>query len=242
MNLLKKEGINIDYIYMDDANPTGMAFINVDDNGENSIVVVPGANMNINIDEIRNAENVIKNSKVVISQFETTIESTIEAFKIAKQNNISTILNPAPVREIPEDLLTYTDIIIPNETEASKFTGIEIKDIESLKKSCEIILNKGVKFVIITLGDKGAAIASKEKFEIIPAYKVKAVDTTAAGDGFIGALASNLAEENINFENIKKAVQFANKVSSIIVQREGAQPSLPYLNEVMESFEGEKND
>lgn len=242
MNLLKKEGINTDYIYLDDSNPTGMAFINVDDNGENSIVVVPGSNMNINIDEIRNAQNVIKDSKVVISQFETTIESTIVAFKIAKQNNISTILNPAPVREIPEDLLAYTDIIIPNETEASKFTGIEVKDIESLKESCKIILNKGVKFVIITLGDKGAAIACKEKFELIPAYKVKAVDTTAAGDGFIGALASNLAEENINFENIKKAVQFANKVSSIIVQKEGAQPSLPYLNEVMESFEGEKND
>jgi ribokinase len=161
---------------------------------------------------------------------------SIEAFRLAKKHDKLTILNPAPARQIDEELLKYTDIIIPNETEAELLTKIEIKDLESGKKAAEEFFKKGVKCVIITLGERGALIVTKEKNEIVPAYKVEAVDTTAAGDSFIGALASKIDIKNMSFENIKLAVKFGNKVSSIAVQRKGAQPSIPYLSEVIDIY------
>jgi ribokinase len=176
-------------------------------------------------------------SKLIVAQFETPVEATIEAFKIAKDNNVVTILNPAPAREIPDELLGLTDIIIPNETEAYELTKIKIDNENSIKAAAEKFLERGAKCAIITLGERGAALVSKEGFEIIKAVKVTALDTTAAGDSFIGALASKLCNyEKIDFEKIKEAVIFANKVSSMVVQKPGAQASLPTLNEVMEEF------
>lgn len=236
LETLEKDNIDISYINIDKKNPTGIAVIMVDDKGRNSIVVVPGANMEITENEIVNAQDIIKNSSSIIAQFETPMAATIEAFKIAKQSGVTTILNPAPAAEIPENLLSLTDIIIPNETEAFEITKIKVEDTEDIKKAGEKLIEKGVKFAIITLGERGVAIVSKEKFEIISAYKVNAIDTTAAGDSFIGALSVKLQEEELSFESIKKAVKFANKVSSIVVQKEGAQASLPYLQEVLDVF------
>ena len=230
---MKKDGINLEHVIYDEENPTGMAIILVNEQGNNSIVVVSGANMKLTKDDVLGAAQVIKDSKFIVAQFETPMEVTLEAFKIAKGNDVITILNPAPASEMPKSILPLTDIIIPNETEIQKLTGIQVFDGESAKKAAEVLLNSGVRFVIITLGEKGAALVSKDKWEIIPAYKVKAIDTTAAGDGFIGALVSSLEFEDGNeYASIKRAIEYGNKVSSIVVQRKGAQTSLPFLKEL----------
>lgn len=234
--LLDEEGIDTSLIFEDDNEPTGMAMITVNNRGNNSITVISGSNMTLNKSEIDESKKLIQDSDILISQFETPEEITLEAFKIAKANNKITILNPAPAKKIDEELLNYTDIIIPNEIEAKLLTGIEVNDLETAKIAAKKLLKKGVKFVIITLGSKGAAVISKEYGQVVPAFKVNAVDTTAAGDSFIGGLSSKLDTENLSFENLLKAVKFGNKVSSITVQRKGAQPSIARLVEVIELY------
>lgn len=210
--------------------------IMVNKNGNNSIIVVPGSNMTINREDIKASKEAIIESDILISQFETPVDVTLDAFRIAKNLNKITILNPAPAKSIDDELLKYTDIIIPNETEAELITGVKVDDLESAKVAASKIIEKGVKFVIITLGSKGAAIISKNEAKIVDAFKVNAIDTTAAGDSFIGGLSSKLNTSELTFENLIEAVRFGNKVSSIAVQRKGAQPSIPYLKEVLEVY------
>lgn len=192
--------------------------------------------MTINEEEIDKSEKALKESDILISQFETPEEITLKAFKKAKEFGKVTILNPAPAKKIDEELLKVTDIIVPNETEAEVLTGIKVENLEDAKKAAEVFLNKGVKFVIITLGSRGAAVIGEDFSEVVPAFKVNAIDTTAAGDSFIGGLSSKLDVKSLNKENLIKAVTFGNKVSSIAVQRKGAQPSIPYLKEVEEVY------
>ncbi|MGK0469349.1 ribokinase [Clostridium sp.] len=236
VNQLASDGINTDYVFKDNKESTGTAIINVNSQGNNSIVVVAGANMCINKDEIKQSYSTIKACNVIIAQFETPSEITIEAFNYAKSQGVITILNPAPAKKLDENLLKCTDIIIPNETEAYELTGILANDLESAKKAAENFINRGVKYVIITLGSKGATLITKERAELIPAILVKAIDTTAAGDSFIGAVSSMLGTEELSYENLKKAIVFANKVSSIVVQRSGAQPSIPTKKEVIDIY------
>lgn len=230
---LAQDGINTDYVFKDNKEPTGTAIINVNSEGNNSIVVVAGANMSINKAEIVQSYSIINDCDVIVAQFETPSEITMEAFRYAKSKGITTILNPAPAKVVDKNLLKYADIIVPNETEAYELTGILVEDLESAKKASEAFIKNGVNYVIITLGSKGAALITKEKAELIPAFVVNAIDTTAAGDSFIGALASKLGSEELNYETLKKAIVFGNKVSSIVVQRSGAQPSIPMKQEVM---------
>lgn len=236
VNSLQKENINIDNIFKDNVKSTGTAIINVDNEGNNSIIVVPGANMTLNLNEIDKCKEVITGSDIIVAQFETPIEVTMKAFKVAKENGVITILNPAPAKEIPKELLKYTDIVVPNETEATTLTGINVQDLESAKQAANIFFNNNVKYVIITLGDKGAAVISNEDAILIPAYKVNAVDTTAAGDSFIGAVSTKLSKSNLNINSLVDAVKFGNKVSAVAVQREGAQPSIPFLKEINEIY------
>lgn len=228
--------IDVRYVFEDSKEPTGMALIMVNDNGNNSIIVNSGSNMTLNSEEVRSAEETIKESDILISQFETPEDMTIEAFKIAKKYKKITILNPAPAKEIKDELLKYTDIIVPNETEAEVLTGVKVKDLDDAKKAAKVFREKGVKFVIITLGEKGAALIGENFCEVIPAFKVDAIDTTAAGDSFIGGLSSKLDINNITKESLCDAIRFGNKVSSITVQRKGAQPSIPYLDEVLKVY------
>jgi ribokinase len=233
LKALKKDGINIEHVGIDNETTTGVAIISVDDEGNNTIQVISGANMNIKKEEIQKFSEIIKKSYLIVAQFETPIELTIEAFKIAKENNVITVLNPAPAAAIPGELLGLTDIIASNETEAFEITGIKVESVDDMKKASNKLIEKGVRFVIITLGSRGASVASKDNFEIVPAYSVNPVDTTSAGDGFIGAVCYKLQNKKyLDFEIIKNAVRFGNKVSSIVVQKKGAQPSLPYLKEV----------
>lgn len=234
--LLEKDNIDTSSIYIDNINPTGMAMITVDKDSNNSIVVISGSNMTITNDEIIKAKKKITESDILIAQFETSEECILEAFKIAKENNKLTILNPAPAKEMSDELLKYTDIIIPNETEAEVITGVKVFDIDSAKAASEKLLEKGLKYVIVTLGEKGAAVINKERCEIVQAFKVNAKDTTAAGDSFIGGLSSKLDTKDLSFDNLIKAVRFGNKVSSIAVQREGAMPSIPTLEEIVEVY------
>ncbi|MBU3197707.1 ribokinase [Clostridium estertheticum] len=234
VSALEKEGINVDNIFKDDVKPTGTAIITVDNKGNNSIIVVAGANMALNLEEIDKCKEVIANSDIIVAQFETPIEVTMEVFKFAKENGVITILNPAPAKEIPKELLAYTDIIVPNETEATTLTGVNVNDLESAKQAANSFLDNKVKYVIITLGNMGAAVISKEGGVLIPAYKVNAIDSTAAGDSFIGAITTKLTKSNLNINSLVEAVKFANRVSAIVVQREGAQASIPFLNEINE--------
>jgi ribokinase len=229
----ERDGIVTKYIFEEVTNPTGTAIINVDKNGNNSIIVVSGANMTLTKKDIHEVREVIESSDVLIAQFETPIDVTCEAFKIARNSEVTTILNPAPAKNIPEELLNFTDIIIPNETECETITGQKVVDLATAINASKSFIEKGVKFTIITLGEKGAALISKDRAEIIPAFKVKAIDTTAAGDSFIGAISSRLTKDRtLSFDILKDGILFASKVSSIVVQREGAQTSLPYLKDL----------
>ena len=228
--LLEKENINLDGVKEVADESTGQAFITVDDSGQNSITIYSGANYAFGQDDIEQKSDLIAASDFVVAQFETPIEATIQGFKIAQQNSAKTILNPAPaITEIPVELLQVTDIIIPNETEAATITGIEVVDVNSAKKAADKLHELGVSAVIITIGDKGAFYDFQDKQGLIPAFKVKAVDTTAAGDTFIGAMTSILKPD---FSNLSDAITFANKASSLTVQGYGAQPSIPTKAEV----------
>ncbi|MGL5380388.1 ribokinase [Clostridium sp.] len=233
---LEEDNIDVKYVFEDKNESTGMAMIMVTEKGNNSIIVVAGSNMTINKEEIDHSMEAIKESHILISQFETPEDMTLRAFSKAKELGKLTILNPAPAKKIDKELLKVTDIIIPNETEAELLTGVKVETLEDAKKAGEVFLESGVGFAIITLGSRGAAVIGKDFCELVPAYKVNAIDTTAAGDSFIGGLSSKLDVNNINKETLVKAVNFGNRVSSIAVQRKGAEPSIPYLKEVVEAY------
>lgn len=230
MDLLKEEGIDLSGIDTIANESTGQAFITVDDEGENSITIYAGANFAFGPKEISQKESLLKDSDFVIAQFETPIDATIKAFEIAHENGVKTILNPAPGEDsISADLLKVTDMITPNETEAETITGVHVEDEASAKKAAAKLHDLGVEVVIITIGSKGAFYDFNGTSELVPAFQVHAVDTTAAGDTFIGAMSSVLKAD---FSNLKDAILFGNKASSLTVQRYGAQPSIPYKKEI----------
>lgn len=229
--LMTHEDIDINGVSTLDNQSTGQAFITVDDAGENSIMIFSGANNSFTPEQVRESAETIAKSDFIISQFESAMDSTVEAFNIARDKKVKTILNPAPaINDMPIELLSVTDMIIPNETETEILTGIKITDEDSLKKAAEYLHGLGIEAVIITIGSKGAFYDVNGKSGIIPAFKVKAVDTTAAGDTFIGALSTVLKSD---FSNIEEAITYGNKASSLTVQRFGAQPSIPYKNELV---------
>ena len=230
LNLLKSENINTSGIITATKESTGQAFITVDDSGQNSITIYAGANYAFGADEVLQNQGLIKNADFLIAQFETPLDATIKGFEIAHEAGVRTILNPAPgMDQIPVELLKLTDIITPNETEAETITGVKVIDEKAAQKAAVNLREQGVGTVIITIGDKGAFYSYRGKNELIPAFKVKAVDTTAAGDTFIGAMASVL---QTNLSNLKDAILFANKASSLTVQKYGAQPSIPYKKDI----------
>lgn len=224
----KAEGIDVQQISIDSEQPSGVALIMVDGKGENCIAVASGANALLSPQEINRAEEVIDNGDIVLMQLETPLETVEYAASMAHGKGKKVILNPAPALSLPETLLKNLYMIIANETEAEFISGIRITDMESVCRAADIISDKGVKNVVITLGSKGAFIKENGAYHKVPALKVKAVDATAAGDTFCGALCVALAEE----KGILEAVDFANRCAAITVTRMGAQSSLPYRSEV----------
>ncbi|UQS82900.1 ribokinase [Bombilactobacillus folatiphilus] len=228
--MLQNEDIDVTGIQTIADQTTGQAFISVDDAGENNIIIYAGANFDFGVSEVQVQTVTIQKSDFVIAQFETSSEATIEAFKLAQASGVKTILNPAPAKaEIAPELLALTDIIIPNETEAQVITGVQVVDEASAKQAATALHALGVAVVIITVGAQGAYYDDGQTFALVPALKVHAVDTTAAGDTFIGALSSILHPD---LSNLADAILLANQASSITVQRYGAQPSIPYQKEI----------
>lgn len=227
---LKDDQVDTSGINVDSGSGTGSAYIFLDENGQNSILVYGGANQKVTATEVHNGAEQIKNADFVVTQFETPQLAAIEAFKLAKEAGAMTILNPAPASEMLPELLELSDIVIPNETESASLTGIEVTDEASMMANAAAFEKMGVKNLIITVGSKGAFYSTEDgRHDFVPAFKVKAIDTTAAGDTFIGALSSQLKTD---LSNIKEALTFAQRASSITVQRLGAMPSIPTKAEI----------
>lgn len=226
--LFEEEGINTSYVFSDSGNPSGVALITVDEKAENCIVVASGANANLLPSDLVKAEEAIEQADLVLMQLEIPMETVCFVADIAWQKGKKVILNPAPAHPLPADLLHHLYLITPNETEAEMISGVKITDEASAVEAARVFSGMGVQHVIITLGSKGALIYSGGKAEMVPALKVEAVDTTAAGDVFNGALTVALSEGR----SLKEAARFACKASAISVTRVGAQSSAPYRNEV----------
>lgn len=224
----QREGINIDYIFTDLENPSGVALILVDAKGENSIAVASGANGNLQIAEVEKAIGQIMPNDTVLLQLEIPIPTVEFAIKKCFERGAKVILNPAPAQVLDESVFKYLDIITPNETEAELLTGIKVIDLTSAEQAALKFHEKGVKNVIITLGSRGAYLHNDTINRLIPAPIVEATDTTAAGDVFNGALAVALSEG----QDLEQAISFACRAAAISVTRMGAQASAPMRNEL----------
>ncbi|MDP4282741.1 MAG: ribokinase [Bacteroidota bacterium] len=226
--LYNSENIKTDYVFSDPKQPSGVAMITVDSNGENCIVVASGANSYLSPADIQKARKEIESSDLVLMQLEIPIETVEYVAELANKKGIRVILNPAPARALSENLLKNLYIIIPNKTEAEILSGIKVTDVESARKAAAIISAKGVNIVVITLGSQGAVIKDGDDYHFIEAYKVNTVDTTAAGDTFCGSVCVGLSED----KSILESVQLAAKAAALTVTRMGAQGSIPYRAEL----------
>ena len=226
----KKEKINIENIYTDKGSPSGVAFIVVDDKGENIIVVAPGANARLNEKDIQDAEDVIKIADIILFQLEIPMSTVAEGIKLAKKHNRMVMLNPAPAATIPKEILRSIDIITPNQTEALTLTGSVVNDTVTAQHACDVLHGMGIVTVIVTMGEQGAYISSDNYKGLEPGFTAGVVvDTVAAGDTFCGGLAIGLAEG----KSLKDAVQFANAAAALSVTKAGAQASIPIRTEVI---------
>ena len=226
---LEDEGINVDFVAVDPENPSGVALITVDRKGENSIVVAPGSNGTLSAADFDKAIGMLSESEFVLMQLEIPIPTVEHIARIAALTHKKVILNPAPAAKLSDELLGNLYIITPNETEAELLTGIKVTDEQSALKAATFLHEKGIEMVIITMGSAGAFLLANGEHEIIPAPKVEAVDTTAAGDTFNGALVVALSEG----KTIQQSIAFANKAAAISVTRIGAQSSVPYRKEIV---------
>ena len=227
---MKANGIDVAGIRENDQVGTGTASILLDENGQNSILIYGGANQQLSPTDVEAAKDKITAADFVVAQFETPQAATLRAFQLAKANGVTTILNPAPAQKIDPEVLKLTDLIIPNETESAELTGVIITDETSMLISAAKFAQMGVRNLIITVGAKGAFYCTQDGYSFIPAFKVNAVDTTAAGDTFIGALSSRLKPD---MSNIEKALVYAQRASSLAVQMMGALPSIPTREEIL---------
>ncbi|MFB0537888.1 MAG: ribokinase [Anaerolineae bacterium] len=226
--------IDTTHVTVDPEAATGIALITLDASGQNSIVLAPGANMRLTKEDINAAQGAIIQSDVLVLQLESPLEVVAYATDIAHAEGVKVILNPAPAQPLPKETLARLDYLIPNESETALLTGIEVADINSAKEAAERLREEGVGTVILTLGARGAFLVSAEESVHVPGYSVEVVDTTAAGDAFVGGLAVALAQG----QNLAEAVRYANAAGALAVTRLGAQPSLPTHQEVEEFMKG----
>ena len=223
---LRKSGAVFEGITADGV-PTGTACITVV-NGDNFIVLNPGANDLLTPEIIEEKAELIRKSDYVIMQLEIPVDSVLRAAVIAKDAGTSVVLNPAPVKELPDEIYRLTDIMIPNEYEAMLLTGISTDNEQGCRAAVEDLRKKGVKTVIITLGDRGCVYNDGDRIIFHPAGKADVVDTTSAGDSFIGALCCKLASGN----SLPESIDYATKVAAVTVSRRGASESIPYVYEI----------
>ena len=229
----RREGMDMSYITASDSLETGAAMIEVDDGGSNRIIIVKSANEELSAADVIRAEGEFAGCDLVLTQLETGLESVIETKRLAQKYKKPFILNPAPYRSAPDELLDGIDFFTPNETEAELFTGLPLKTEDDARVCAEKLLGRNIRNVIITMGSQGAYYHDGKKGEMIETTDLKPVDTTGAGDAFSGGLAMALA----NGLPPKTAIRFANCVASISVTRYGSAPSMPTLGETLELME-----
>jgi ribokinase len=220
------DGINVDHVVRDRTSPSGVALIFVAQNGENSIAVASGSNARLAPADLK--KSAFGQASVVVLQLETPLKTVEAATKLATAAGARVILNPAPARALPDSLLRHVYLLTPNESEAELLTGIEVRDEAAAAKAAEALLARGVENVILTRGGRGALVAGRDGRGSVKAHKVKAVDTTAAGDVFNGTLAVALAEG----KSLMDAARFASAAAAISVTRLGAQTSAPTRKEI----------
>lgn len=226
---LEQYQIDTTYLYDTPNTASGVAIITVDESGENSILVVPGANQNLSVEDIDQAAYIIKTSNVVLIQLEIPIQSVLAAIKIAKSAGVRVIFDPAPVpREIPDQMFEVT-MICPNETEAQGITGVDTDSIPQLEQAARALHDRGAEKVAITLGKKGTLLFSEGQLELVPAYPVKSVDTTAAGDAFAGGLAVAIGSGL----SVVQAVRYANAAGALATTQFGAQTGMAQKDDIL---------
>lgn len=230
---LKKNHVKREHVLYSNES-TGLAFIMVNDNGDNSIVVIPGANFDLTKEDLKEQKKSIEASDILVCQLETPLEVVEEALILAKSKDVFTVLNPAPGKVLSQNILKHTDLLTPNESELEIISGIKIDDEKGMIKACEKLISQGVGGIIVTLGEKGALYVSSDGVKTFEAYSVKAIDTTAAGDSFTGAIAYAL-DTGLGLE---EGIRLAMKVGALTVQKKGAQSSLPTLKDVKGFMKG----
>ena len=229
LKTLEKNKISTENIIQDGKQQTGVAGILVDqNNGKNAINVIVGAASSLLISEIEKQINLIKRSKIFLTQLEVPKDVTLHCLKTAKENGCITILNPAPASEISKEFYNNIDIFTPNETEAEFYTGIKIASEKEAKQAADKLLNLGIKKIIITLGEKGLFYSDGKEETYLKASAVKAIDTTGAGDAFNGGLAYSLSKE----KPIKECLELANKVAGISTTKLGAGDAMPFSSDI----------
>lgn len=232
---LKKHGVKISGIEIDETEKTGMAFIYVSDKGENNISVNQGANKKLDVEQINRHLDLFEETEICVLQLEIPIETVKYVVDICNKKNIKVILNPAPAREMPKEILKNIYILTPNESELSILTKKSIETVKDVDNVSEVLLESGVQNIITTLGEKGCFLKNKNESLHFAAVKVNAIDTTAAGDSFTGGISVALS----NGKSIEEAIKFATYVSALTVTKKGAQDSLPDSVEV-EKFINER--
>lgn len=226
---LKRVNVNVSGVRQLDNSVTGQAFITVDENGDNAIIIIAGSNGFVTKELIDENAEIIRKSDIVIMQLEIPLNVVEYVKEFALKEGKTVIVDPAPaVSDIPDKFWQGIDYIKPNETELAILTGLKMETREELIEGARVMIRKGVKNVIVTLGGEGCLFVTEEKEEFFPSYKVKAIDTTAAGDSFTAAFALALSQGT----DYKEAIRFGQKVSSIVVTRKGAQTSIPSMEEV----------
>ena len=232
---LRRDGIDVTCVFRDKLAASGVALIFVARDGENSIAVAGGANAKLSAADVKKAAGVIRAAALLVAQLETPLATVIAAALVAVKAGVPVVLNPAPAQALPNRLLKLISILTPNETEAELLTGIKVTDEAAAARACAKLRSRGVRTVILTLGARGAYLADAGEHRLVPGFKVKAVDSTAAGDIFNGALSVALAER----KTLRDAVRFANAAAALSVTRLGAQPSAPTRAEI-ERFLGRR--
>ncbi len=235
VNNLKKVGVDTQYIKRDADASTGIAMIVVEESGQNSIVVSPGANGRVDLSDISQAEAVILSSNLILLQLEIPIPAVIEASQLAKKHGIKVILNPAPAQKLPDELLSLIDILITNETEAAMLTECNVDTDNGIKQAASKLNQSGQKTIVMTRGSRGATLIAENKIVHFPAFPIKAVDTTGAGDAFVGSFAVAFAEG----KSITDSIKFGNAAGASASTKSGAQPSMPDrddLNKILQTL------
>jgi ribokinase len=232
---LQRDGVDVSGVSRDAHAASGVALIFVSRDGENSIAVAGGANAKLSAAHVKKAAGVIRSSALLVAQLETPLAAVMAAALVAVKAGVPVILNPAPARPLPNRLLKLISILTPNETEAELLTGVKVTDEAAAARACAKLRSRGVRTVILTLGARGAYLADVGGQQLVPGFKVKAVDSTAAGDIFNGALSVALAEG----KSLRDAVRFANAAAALSVTRRGAQASAPNREDI-ERFLGRR--